>query len=399
MRISTALSLLTFLWNHHDVAESFAPCNLVQVRQHATKTKEYHLTNLSSATSERVIETRLNMATSDEQEKKGPALNVGLISQSVGNQALLGSTIWMGGAGYQVLTQNANFETGLLLGVAGVLPLLFLSQQVENSESPLVAGLNLSTNMAVLRLFGASPQPVLALLVSALLGGITGLAEEVLFRGQILPKLAEWSTAYFGVDHGTGILFGAALSTLIFAVLHTNPLSLFQGGDAAADNFVLLCFQLVAGSIFATLYLTTGNLAVPIVAHALYDFYTFYKTHLDVAGQMEYAQQESIMPVGRNAVERKWKDQRGDTFVQSARESFYLMDTNRDGILSRKELRVALFSYGINLSKMDSEMLSKVADLDQSGSIDFAEFLEFVGPDGSTSKAVRNALLGPAPLA
>jgi membrane protease YdiL (CAAX protease family) len=232
MRTSTALFLLTFLGNHHDVAESFAPSNLVQVRQHATKTKEFHPTNLSSATSKGVIETRLNMATSGEQEKKGPPFNFGLVGQSVGNQALLGATIWTGGAQYQVLTQNANFATGLLLGVVGVLPLLFFSQKVENSESPLVSGLNLSTNMSVLRLFGPTPQPVVALLVSALLGGITGLAEEVTFRGQILPRLAEWSTAYFGVDNGTGLLYGAALSTLIFAVLHTNPLSLFKGGEA-----------------------------------------------------------------------------------------------------------------------------------------------------------------------
>jgi hypothetical protein len=41
-------------------------------------------------------------------------------------------------------------------------------------------------------------------------------------------------------------------------------------------------------------------------------------------------------------------------------------------------------------------MLAKVADLDKNGSIDFNEFLEIVGPAGSTNKAVKNALLGPA---
>ena len=360
---------------------------------------------ISSKTSTRssnpttAITTALRLANTDNtpSSKRGPQLNVGLVGQLLANQALIGLTIWTGGPGYQTLTQYGNFGiSGWLLGLLGVVPLIYVSSKVEKSESPIFAGINLSTNMAVLRLFGDSPQPILALPVSILLGSVTGIVEEVTFRGQALPTFSDWSTKYLGLGDGTGVVAGVVLSTFLFAFLHTNPLSLFSGNkDAFVDNFVLLVFQIVTGAIFAILFLTTQNLAVPILAHAFYDFYTFYKTHLDISSQMQYASEQKLMPVGRNTVERKYTDLRSEQFVLEARESFYLMDTNRDGVLSRKELRVALFSYGINLSKMDSEMLARIADLDGSGGIDFDEFLEFVGPAGSTRRAVKSALLGP----
>jgi len=110
---------------------------------------------------------------------------------------------------------------------------------------------------------------------------------------------------------------------------------------------------------------------------------------------MEYAKTESRLPSASFLEETKWKTARGESFVQEARQTFYLMDTNQDGVLSRKELRIALASYGINLSKLESEKVLKVADLDQDGSISFDEFLEFVGPSGSPGKAVKSSLLGP----
>ena len=77
-----------------------------------------------------------------------------------------------------------------------------------------------------------------------------------------------------------------------------------------------------------------------------------------------------------------------------ARQTFYLMDTNRDGVLSRRELRIALYSYGIKLTQDQSEALVNEADADGNGSIDFYEFLAFIGPEGSTTKAVKRSLLG-----
>jgi len=385
MKISSSLSLLALAASRPLGAQGFAPIANVPKLATPMPTGTYSYS---------LSPNKLHMASQVENEEgKGPYVNLRLVGQQAVNQALLGSTIWTGGVSFQVLTQNAHFDpSGVALGVLGLIPLLAFSQKVEKSESPLFAGLNLSTNAVLLRMFGSTQQKEVAFAVSALLAGLTGVAEETVFRGTLLPVLAEWSKVNMGVDHP--VAAGVALSTLIFAALHANPTSLFRGKEALQENLVLLAFQLVTGGIFASLYVATGNLAVPIVAHALYDFVTFYKTHLDVTGQIQYATNEKLMPSTEFGVETKWKEERGENFVNNAREVFYLMDTNKDGVLSRKELRVALFEYDINLSKMDSETVTETADLDGSGEIDFGEFLEFIGPQGSTAKAVKYAMVG-----
>ena len=357
----------------------------------ATKVNNYQ----QSTTHLHMVNKNNSMNNNNKEGEEGksynsPFVNIGLVGQLIANQALLGSTIWSGGAGYQTLLENSDPTLlWIIVGLIGALPLLALSLQIETSESPLVVGLNQSTNMVCLRLFGSNPQPVLALVISALLSGITGIVEEVIFRGQLLP--------YLTVQADGNILVGATLSTLIFAGLHVNPLGFFKGVDAAKDALVLFTLQIINGGVFCLLCLTTKNLFVPILAHFIYDLYTFYKTHLDVTTQMEYAKNSNSLLQQRRyaSVERKWMNERDESFVKEARESFYFMDTNRDGVLSRKELRIALFSYGINLSKIESEKVVQVADVDDSGRIDFEEFLEFIGPTGSTTKAVKRSVLGP----
>ena len=400
------------------------PCHSPQVRS-ASLIDAGHIK--ASVASVRFATTRHNTLLfmseqSDDEKTKSisptTTVNFPLVTQNLANQALVGFQIWTGGRGFTVLSEETHIGIGaLILGIVGVIPMLALSRAIETSESPIVLGLNLSTNMAVLRLFGSTSQPVVAFLVSLLMATSTGIVEETVFRGQckfflLRPILYSFSSSglgltnvflcsalpAFAVSAGNGdVLTGAVLSTLLFAVLHTNPIAFFKGKDAFIDNFALLILQIINGGTFALLYLLTGNLAVPIITHTLYDLYIFYKTHIvDVAGQMEYAEEEALMPIcSSNSIENKWVGQYGEDWFKKARESFYLMDTNRDGELSRKELRVALYSYGIDLSKVESEEVKEVADTDGSGSIDFDEYLEFIGPTGSTFKAVRNTLLGP----
>lgn len=333
---------------------------------------------------------------SDDHQKPKGFLNAPLFLQQAGNQALIGSGIWTGGVSYQVLAQHSHFgPAAVALGIAGLVPLLGLSKGVETSESPVFAGLNLSTEQFLLRLLGDRPQPALALGVTAGMATLTGVVEETIFRGQLLPALAQWSTG-LGIDGG--VLAGAVLSTVVFAALHANPLSFFSGSkEGIQDNLVLLGYQLVTGAIFASLYLATGNLAVPIVAHVLYDFVTFYQTHLDVTSQIQYASANKLLPSTNYLVEKKWIDARGEEFVQQAREAFYLMDKNQDGVVSRKEFRVGLFAYSIDLSKADSAKLANAVDEDESGDIDFGEYLEFIGPhDGKTKEAINEALFAQA---
>lgn len=352
-------------------------------------------TKTTKAAGARSAGGRLRMAAGGDGGTAAPpppqSINAPLILQSLANQVVIGSTIWTGGSGYQTLVDCAQFGVpSVLLGLVGVVPLIAASRAIETSESPLVSGLNLSTNMAVLNYFGPTKRPVGAAGASLLMACVTAVVEETVFRGQSLPTLAN--------KFGDGdVLTGAVLSTLLFAVLHTNPLGAFKNKEAFVDNLTLLALQLFNGGTFCLLYLLSGNLAVSIVAHAVYDFYTFYKTHVvDVAGQMDYAASEASMPTcSTKRVENAWLNERGEEWLAAAKRSFYLMDTNRDGMLSRKELRIALYGIGVYLSKEQSERVERVADTDESGAIDFDEYLEFIGPTGSSYKAVRYTLLGP----
>jgi membrane protease YdiL (CAAX protease family) len=325
-----------------------------------------------------------------QQPPHPTGINVRVIGQAALNQILLGFTIWTGGPQYQTLMEHSHISLFAIGGgLLGGLPLIAVSRQVEQSELYLVSGLNLSTNMAVLRLLGSTPQPILALLLSLAISSLTGLVEETTFRGQILPALTN------NVAHGN-LWIGAMLSTFVFAILHTNPAALLptfgtnNNNDAFVDNLVLLMFQFINGAWFTTLYVVSGyNLVIPIVAHTLYDTYTFYKTHMvDVAGQMEYARQQRLTKninnnnnrnnnnnINNNSpIEQKWINAKGNEFVDQATEAFYLMDTNRDGALSIKELKIALYSYGIRLSPAQWHQVKGSVDIDGSGDVDLDEF-------------------------
>lgn len=335
------------------------------------------------------LSTMLKISEKDHEgssKASKPKVNLSLVRQTVLNQAIIGSTIWTGGYGAQVLAKYADISlVAVISGIVGVIPLILFSRWIEQNEAPEFADLNVSTNMLVLRLFGNRSQPAVAFVVSALLAGLTGLVEETTFRGGILYQLAE---------RFDSLPLGFALSTVLFAVLHVNPLGFFQGLQGAKDAAYLVGYQLVTGSIFGALFVLSGNLVVPIVAHGIFDFYVFFATHLTVTSQMKYARDQAVMPVAPDAIQNKWIAERGRTFVQGACESFYLADTNRDGVLSRQELRISLYSYGIRLTTEQSEEVAKAADEDGNGAIDFGEFLEFVGPSGSPEKAIKKSLLG-----
>jgi len=341
------------------------------------------------------------------------------------NQIILGSSIWIGGVGYEVLVRESDFASisSFVYGIIGVIPLLLFSYYgVETSESPYVSNINVSTNRLVLQLLGSKKfQPIVAFLTSLALASITGLAEEVLFRGQVLPSLGSWSiTQGWTEDAFPAVIYGTILSTIIFSALHINPtgviLSLYQqvrqqfsedkdenDEDSLkalwVDIVVLFGFQCVTGLTFALCFIGTGgNLAVPIITHTLYDFYTFYKTHYVVTTQMEYATALVQPPeeVNDNTwfpsffrsttkeedEERRWSTLYGTNYVKDIRTAFYYyMDTNRDGVLSRKELRIALNSYyDVNLTKQESQDYFQTIIVDTNkDAIEYKDFLKYVG--------------------
>jgi membrane protease YdiL (CAAX protease family) len=78
---------------------------------------------------------------------------------------------------------------------------------------------------------------------------LAGLGEELMFRGVLLDLLRGWF----------GIWAAVVLTSALFGAMHALTLTyaLFAAG---------------MGAFMAGLWLWTGNLLVPIVAHALYDF-------------------------------------------------------------------------------------------------------------------------------
>lgn len=326
-----------------------------------------------------------------------PYIEGGLARQLVFNQLAVGYTIWTGGVGAKVLEAQVHLDRpGVwVLGTLGSIPILALGRAIEKSDAALFTDLNLSTNNVVERLFGEDKQPVFALIVSIALALLTGVVEETLFRGSLLPSLANYAVEHdMASTLREGLPFGTAASTVVFALGHLN----FFGGLAnlfSLDTLVLFGLQLCTGGSFALLFLLTGDLTVPIVAHFLYDLYTLYETHLVVTDQIAYSKVPLPPLPQQSLAAMRWRMTNGKNFVDESRRVFLMMDSNRDDSISSAELRAGLFSLGLRLNEKKLGKNFRLADADNSGSIDFDEFLEFVGSaETEAAEAVKGSLLG-----
>ncbi len=83
---------------------------------------------------------------------------------------------------------------------------------------------------------------------------LAGLGEEMFFRGLLQDGLGTW------IGGTTGIVVGILVSALIFGLAHW-----------ITNTYAVLTFFM--GLYFSLLFLATGNLLAPIIAHALYDYY------------------------------------------------------------------------------------------------------------------------------
>ncbi len=140
-------------------------------------------------------------------------------------------------------------ESTLIKGFLGTLPLCLIFMALNQMQSPAL--------QQIRKVLQATLGPSLVkhhwtdLFV---LAAITGIAEEILFRGVIQP----W------IENSWGIMAGLLVSSLLFGLIHAiTPL-----------YFVMA----TAVSIYLGLYLDYGetrNLLTPIIIHGLYDFFVF----------------------------------------------------------------------------------------------------------------------------
>jgi hypothetical protein len=141
-----------------------------------------------------------------------------------------------------------------LVGLAAVL-------DVVEDKVPALQDVTKATQRSVLSLLGGTFKPVLGLAVAFVLGMAAGFGEEMLFRGILqfeLVKRVGSSTIAIG------------LSSLLFGALH-----------AVTPVYALLAG--LASVYFGFLYVSTGNLAVPILCHAIYDVGALLYAHWAVS--------------------------------------------------------------------------------------------------------------------
>ena len=87
----------------------------------------------------------------------------------------------------------------------------------------------------------------------AVISALAGVGEELLFRGLIQEVVGGW------VGHPAGVWVGLAAASVLFGLAH----------------FITPTYAVLAGLMgvyLGWLWMATGNLLVPIVCHAIYDF-------------------------------------------------------------------------------------------------------------------------------
>lgn len=140
--------------------------------------------------------------------------------------------------------------TGIGLGVLAAIPLLIVVQLLEHLPIKSIQDLQKATEE---RLLGAmSKLRTVDLLTVSICAGV---GEELLFRGWLMMSLSgpmnQWTTG--------PLVAAVVISSLVFGIAHPiTPAYIVVTG--------------LIGVFMAMLLVWTGNLLVPITAHAFYDF-------------------------------------------------------------------------------------------------------------------------------
>ena len=162
----------------------------------------------------------------------------------------------------------------LVQGILWSLPLGGLAVVLDFVEEkfPALQEVTKATQSSVLSLLGGTFKPFLGCATALALGAAAGIGEEMLFRGVMQFELG----SFFGSE-----ALAVALTSIVFGALHAVT-PLYAGLAALASVY------------FGWLYLVTGNLVVPIVTHAFYDWAALLYAHWTVANMSEKEQQALI---------------------------------------------------------------------------------------------------------
>ena len=255
-----------------------------------------------------------------------------------------------------LLSAQALDARSLGAGFGGGLILIAIGRLVEASTDKSAVAITQETEIFVLSLFGERRAPLAVGGVAAGLAFVTGVTEEILFRGVSFPNLVGALPAEWGGAGAPGLAFGALASSLLFGVAH-------WGGDRTREGVALVALETVYGCILAAVYVTSGyQLVSPILAHALYDFEAILFPHLRVTALMAYARDgaggagESPL-VSRNALRIAAAAGQSADDVLRVRAAYLLVDRNRSGGIDADELRRLLAAFGIEPTKAQADAI------------------------------------------
>eukprot|EP00977_Amphora_coffeiformis_P024546 scaffold16171_cov161-Amphora_coffeaeformis.AAC.1 len=149
-------------------------------------------------------------------------------------------------------------------GFLYTLPLVGLAFALDIVEDkvPALQDVTKATQRSVLSLLGGTFKPVLGMVTATVLGLAAGFGEEMLFRGILQYELAT------RLSCAAPLAVGA--SSILFGALH-----------AVTPMYAALAT--LASVYFGFLYVVTGNLAIPILCHALYDVGALLYAHWTVS--------------------------------------------------------------------------------------------------------------------
>mmetsp|Transcript_30980 Transcript_30980/g.64449 ORF Transcript_30980/g.64449 Transcript_30980/m.64449 type:complete len:343 (+) Transcript_30980:99-1127(+) len=153
--------------------------------------------------------------------------------------------------------------SAILSGLKWTMPLFGTASIMKFAQKHFhsIRDVNRSIQRSVLEVMGPVRRPIYSFVFSVLLGVIAGWGEEWLFRGVIQTFLRQ----------NFGIFLALAVTGVVFGLLHSvTPMYAIIAG--------------LASIFFGYLYHSTGNLAVPMVCHAIYDFGALMRTHWRVTG-------------------------------------------------------------------------------------------------------------------
>lgn len=141
-----------------------------------------------------------------------------------------------------------NHMLAMLWGLAATVPLLMGLFIINRLRFPALARIRRFVNERVVPLFQPS-----SLFELGAISFAAGFGEEMLFRGLLQAAIAD------RVEGPSGIVIAVAVSSVLFGVCHW-----------ITPTYAALA--MLASVYFGAIFLLTGNLLAPLVAHALYDF-------------------------------------------------------------------------------------------------------------------------------